>query len=129
MALEFFETLLLSVVSGSVAGYAAFKLQQEKIKKEYALQDSAEYVAKELMMNAEWKLRSFRVIQHHIGGFEENELRRILVRAGAIRFMSASGNELWGMLERNKDRLGVTRINEDPANMSDHDLFTYEEKL
>ena len=38
--------------------------------------------------------------------------------------MSASGLELWGLLERNKDRLGVTRIQEDPANMDNEKLFT-----
>ena len=126
MALEFIETLVLSLASGSVAGYAAFRLQQEKIKKEYLLQDSAEQVAKELMTNDQWSLRSFKVIQHHLGGFEENDLRKLLVRAGAIRFMSASGVELWGLLERNRERLGVTRIQEDPANMNDENLFTYE---
>ena len=120
----FLETLALSLISGSLAGYAAFRVQQEKIKKEYLLQDSAERVAKELMNNDKWSLRSFKVIQHHLGGFEENDLRKLLVRAGAIRFMSASGLELWGLLERNKDRLGVTRIQEDPANMDNEILFT-----
>ena len=120
----FLETLALSLISGSFAGYAAFRVQQEKIKKEYLLQDSAERVAKELMNNDKWSLRSFKVIQHHLGGFEENDLRKLLVRAGAIRFMSASGLELWGLLERNKDRLGVTRIQEDPANMDNEKLFT-----
>ena len=120
----FLETLALSLISGSLAGYAAFRVQQEKIKKEYLLQDSAERVAKELMNNDKWSLRSFKVIQHHLGGFEENDLRKLLVRAGAIRFMSASGLELWGLLERNKDRLGVTRIQEDPANMDNEKLFT-----
>ena len=120
----FLETLALSLISGSLAGYAAFRVQQEKIKKEYLLQDSAERVAKELMNNDKWSLRSFKVIQHHLGGFEENDLRKLFVRAGAIRFMSASGLELWGLLERNKDRLGVTRIQEDPANMDNEKHFT-----
>jgi hypothetical protein len=59
-----------------------------------------------------------------LGGFKEDELRQILVRCGAIRFMSKSGLELWGLLERNEDRLGLTKIASDPANQKDDELFS-----
>ena len=54
---------------------------------------AAERVAHELMMDKDWLWRTFRVIKHHIGGFEDDELRKILVRAGAIRAKAADGQE------------------------------------
>lgn len=123
MALEFLETLTISLISGSLAGYVAYRVQEQKIKKEYQLHDSAQRVAYELMSVEKWPLRSFRVIRHHLGGFDDNELRMILVRSGAIRFMSKNGAELWGLLERNREILGVTRINNDPVLMGTKGLF------
>jgi hypothetical protein len=124
MALGVWETLLVSVVSGAIGGYGTYRVQERKLQKEFQLQDSAERVARTLLSDETWRLRSFKVIRHHLGGFEDNELRKILVRCGAIRFMSKSGQELWGLVERNADRLGVTKIDADPANQNDKELFT-----
>lgn len=53
-----------------------------------------------------WEQRSFEEIKKKIGGFEDdNELRRLLVRAGAIRFLRKDGTEFWGLLSRNKKKL------------------------
>jgi len=123
MALEFLQTLVVSVVAGAIGGYASYRIQERKLQKEYGLQDSAERVAREMLSDATWSLRSFKVIRHHLGGFEDEELRKILVRCGAIRFMSKSGEELWGLIDRNRDRLGITRLDADPANRNDDDLF------
>jgi len=123
MALEFIETLLVSLASGGLGGYVTYRVQERKLRKEYQLQDSAERVAHALMSDTKWRLRSFKVIRHHLGGFEDDELRKILVRAGAIRFMSKSGEELWGLISRNKHRLGITQIGEDPAFLSTDGLF------
>jgi hypothetical protein len=124
MALGLMETLLVSVASGVVGGYGTYRVQERKLQKEYQLQDSAERVARTLLSDPTWRLRSFKVIRHHLGGFEENELRKILVRCGAIRFMSKGGQELWGLVERNNDRLGITKVEADPANQNDKELFT-----
>ena len=75
---------------------------------------AAERVAHELMMDPEWKQRSFKIIKHHIGGFEDNELRKILVRAGAIRFL-VQGEEYWGLLDRNRAKVGAEQLNPDPS--------------
>ena len=124
MALGIWETLLVSIVSGAIGGYGSYRVQERKLQKEYQLQDSAERVARTLLSDQTWRLRSFKVIRHHLGGFEDNELRKILVRCGAIRFMSRSGQELWGLVERNTDRLGITKVDADPANQNDKELFT-----
>lgn len=119
----FVESVVLSLISGVLGGFASFRVQERKLRKEYQLQDAAERVAHALMSDPNWRLRSFKVIKHHLGGFQSDELRTILVRAGAIRFKSKSGEELWGLIERNKDRLGVIQVNEDPANPSSGELF------
>lgn len=124
MALGLWETLLVSVVSGAIGGYGTYRVQERKLQREYQLQDSAERVARTLLSDQTWRLRSFRVIRHHLGGFEDNELRKILVRCGAIRFMSRSGQELWGLVERNSDRLGVTKVDAEPTDQNDKELFT-----
>jgi hypothetical protein len=62
------------------------------------------------------------VIKVHLGGFADDELRKILVRAGAVRFEAKSGSELWGLLERNHDLLGVTKVPWDPENPKENSL-------
>jgi len=40
-----------------------------------------------------------------VGGFPPDELRQILVRAGAVRFGTEGDGELWGLISRNLDKL------------------------
>jgi hypothetical protein len=87
---------------------------ERRLRAEFQLQYAAERVVHELLQDARWTLRSFDVIRRHIGGFEDEDLRRVLVRSGAIRFESKSGGELWGLLDRNRAKLGVVRLDEDP---------------
>jgi hypothetical protein len=67
-------------------------------------------VARELMMDSQWRWRSFEVIKHHLGGFDDNELRKILVRAGAIRTKSDDGKEVWGLLDRVRKDVGILQL-------------------
>jgi hypothetical protein len=85
----------------------AYRLSEEAFRRQYQLEFAAERVARELLMDEKWPLRSFETIAHHLSGFGADELRKVLVRAGAIRFDSDRGMEFWGLLERNRDRLGV----------------------
>lgn len=111
-----------AIVAGAVGIVTAFLtalvtigVAERKLRRDFRLEFAAEGVAHQLMMDPEWRLRSFDVIKQHLGGFDDDDLRRILVRAGAIRFSSASGKELWGLLERNRHLLGATTINEEPG--------------
>jgi hypothetical protein len=65
----------------------------------------AERVAHELLMMPEWELRSFDAIKRRLGGFEDEQIRQILIRAGALKFEGKGGEEMWGLLERNRHRL------------------------
>jgi hypothetical protein len=47
-------------------------------------------------------LRSFDSLKLHIGGFTDDELRKLLVSCGAVRFLEeGTSRELWGLVERN----------------------------
>jgi hypothetical protein len=65
----------------------------------------AEQLALEWLNTEEYELRTFKEISKRLGGFEPDELRRILIRAGAIRFyrkvnQEEMWEEMWGLLSR-----------------------------
>ncbi len=99
------ETILTSLATALVTGFITFSVQERKLKSELRTEFMAEMVAKTLLEDEKWKKRSFSEIQKRLGGFEENELRRILVRAGAVRFVADDGRELWGLLSRNRNSI------------------------
>jgi hypothetical protein len=96
---------ITAVIVAALTGYATFRIQEERLKKELKTEFMAEKVAKELLSDEKWTLRSFEAIRKRLGGFEDDELRKILVRAGAVRFEGDSKEELWGLIERNKSKL------------------------
>jgi len=65
----------------------------------------AEQAAKKLLESPEWKKRSFDEIKNRLAGFDDNELRKILVRSGAVRFEGDNSRELWGLISRNETNL------------------------
>jgi hypothetical protein len=73
-----------------------------------------ESVAHEILMERKCPYRTFRVLKYHLGGFTDDELRKILVRAGGIRLM-AGGQEVWGLLSRNRKFLAIDEIKDDPT--------------
>jgi hypothetical protein len=90
------------------------QLSEEKLRREYQLEFAAERVARALLEDARWEQRTFETIKRHLGGFADDDLRKLLVRSGAIRFYSVSSNEIWGLLDRNKEKLGVDAL-DNPA--------------
>ncbi len=103
------ETILTSLATALITGLVTFSVQERKLKSELRTEFMAEQVAKALLENEKWKKRSFAEIQKRLGGFEDNDLRRILVRAGAVRFLVKDENdkekEMWGLLSRNRDSI------------------------
>ena len=95
--------------------HAKLNVALEELRREHSLAYAAERVAHALLKDEQWRLRTFEALQRHLGGFDENELRKILVCSGAIRFYTKkSGTELWGLLDRNKDRLGAIVLDVEP---------------
>jgi hypothetical protein len=60
------------------------------------------------LLNGEWDLRAFDTIKRHVA-LEDDELRQLLTRVGAVRFHKDRGGpretEMWGLRERNLQRL------------------------
>jgi hypothetical protein len=72
------------------------RIQQEQHKVEYM----AEETARHFLGHKSFTDRSFDTLRNHLGGFGDDELRKILVRAGAIRVYRDDGSEWWRLLSR-----------------------------
>jgi hypothetical protein len=72
------------------------RVQQEMHKVEYM----AEETARHFLSHRSFTDRSFETLRQHLGGFGDDELRKILVRAGAIRVYRDDGSEWWRLLSR-----------------------------
>ena len=79
-------TILTSVITALLTAIVTFAIQERKLKAELRTEFMAEQAAKSLLENPKWQKRSFSEIKKCLGGFDENELRKILVRSGAVRF-------------------------------------------
>lgn len=99
------ETIAIAFLTSALTVAGGWFLAQQRIRREYLLQFRAETVAKALLSHRQWRLRTFATIKHHLGGFNDDELRRILVQAGAVRFVDAQGIEVWGLIDRNLELL------------------------
>lgn len=95
---------VVALVVAAVTTTAGFMLQRDRLRSELRTQFMAEEALRHLLMDERWRLRSFDLIQPRVGGFDEDDLRQLLVRAGALRFEGKQGEELWGLRERNTDR-------------------------
>jgi hypothetical protein len=94
----------IASIFGAVAGtVVTLWLGMQKIRREHLLEHRSENLVRKLLSHNKWRLRTFKTIQHHVAGFEDDELRKILIRAGALRFTDAEGIEIWGLMERNMD--------------------------
>ena len=106
-------TVLTSIITAFgtalVTALASFFMQERRMRFEFAQMRTefmAEQVARQLLEHKNWKRRSFKAIKHRLGGFDDDELRKILVRAGAIRFEDRNTKEeFWGLIHRNRDVL------------------------
>ena len=98
-------TILTAVLTAAVTGLITFSIQERRLRTELRTEFMAEQAAKALLETERWKKRSFAEIKKRLAGFGDDYLRKILVRAGAVRFEASDGGELWGLISRNKDDL------------------------
>ncbi len=99
--------LLATLVGAIVGGAVSFLLnrqlhgqQLERLRAEHKTELAAEDTARHFLGHRGYTDRSFEVLRKHLGGFEDDELRRILVRAGAVRTFRDDGSEWWRLLSR-----------------------------
>jgi hypothetical protein len=84
------------------------RVQQETNKVEFM----AETTARHFLSHKSFTDRSFETLRNHLGGFTDDELRRILVRAGAIRVYRADGSEWWRLLARMEEFIERKQLDE-----------------
>ncbi len=103
-------TIGVAFTTALFTGIITFLLQERRLKKELErtrelnkTEYMAEQTAKVFLNHKQHVHRSFDVLKRHLGGFEDDELRKILVRAGAIRIFKENGTEMWTLLERSQE--------------------------
>jgi hypothetical protein len=109
----------VSIITALITGLLQAYIAERRSRLDFRLEFTAETVARRLFThNPDWKLRSFDVIKCHLGGFKDDELRKLLVRSGAIRTYATYSRktlEVWGLLENNYDKLGVVKFRGDES--------------
>jgi hypothetical protein len=103
-SLTMLTTITTALLTSLLTTAGALLLARQRMRREFQLQFNAEAVIRKLLLHERWALRSFDQIKHHLGGFDDNELRRLLVQAGALRF-GVGGREMWGLFERTSHAL------------------------
>jgi hypothetical protein len=96
---------LITAAVGAFSGILGAIVAERRMRRDFRLELSAEALARELLMHPKWQRRNFATIKRHIGGFQDDELRQILVRAGAVRFEGQDDGEWWGLVKRNRAQL------------------------
>jgi hypothetical protein len=75
---------------------ADLRIALESVKTEHMAEKTAQF----FLSHKGYTDRSFELLSKRLGGFEDDELRRILVRSGAVRYIREDGSEWWRLLSR-----------------------------
>ncbi|MER7394610.1 hypothetical protein ABT381_03705 [Streptomyces sp. NPDC000151] len=78
---------------------------ENRLRMELRTEFMAEEAIQNLLCHPKWKKRSFQQIKARIGGFDDNHLRQLLVRSGAVRFGEPGEREGWGLRELHTNQL------------------------
>jgi len=98
--------LISYILSGQRLG-REIELSEKRLRRDYQLEFSTEAVIRQLLSIEKWKVRSFDEIKRRLEGLEDKDIKIALIRAGAVCFRDTDDNEMWGLVERNRDKLGV----------------------
>ena len=98
-----FSALLGALVGGGISwllNRQQFANQLRILREQHKTEYMAEDTARHFLSHKSFTDRSFETLKMHLGGFEDDELRKILVRAGAMRVYRDDGSEWWRLLSR-----------------------------
>lgn len=102
-----FWSMLSTLLGALVGGGISFLVTRQQLRNQLRVlqeQHKVEYMAEEtarhFLGHKSFTDRSFETLRNHLGGFADDELRKILVRAGAIRIYRDDGSEWWRLLSR-----------------------------
>lgn len=95
---------LSGVILGGVITYISnrqiHRHQLAALREQYKTDFAAEATVLHFLRHENQIERSFDALKKSLGGFADDELRKILVRAGAVRKFREDGTEWWKLLER-----------------------------
>lgn len=101
-----FSALLGALVGGGISwmlNRQQFDNQLKLAREAHRTEFMAEETARALLSHKGFTDRSFEALRRHLGGFEDDELRKILVRAGAMRVYRDDGSEWWRLVSRQEE--------------------------
>ena len=96
-------SLLGTLVGGGITYFLnrqAHAHQLAALREQFRTEYMAETTARHFLSHKSYTDRSFETLSRNLGGFSDDELRKILVRAGAIRVFRDDGSEWWRLLSR-----------------------------
>ena len=89
-----------------------FAHQLAALREQHKTEFMAETTARHYLTHQAYTDRSFDVLRKHLGGFGDDELRKILVRAGAVRVYKPDGSEWWRLVERIDEAISRKELSE-----------------
>ena len=102
-AITAMSTLAAVIIGGGISYFTnrqQLAAQLAVVRQENKTDFMAEETARHFLSHQGYTDRSFETLQKHLGGFDDEELRKILVRAGAIRVYRDDDTEWWRLLSR-----------------------------
>ena len=103
---------LFGLVGVLVGGLLSWWLQKDRASADLRIaleavktEPMAEKTAQYYLNHKGYTDRSFDHLSRRLGGFDDDELRKILVRAGAVRYIRADGSEWWRLLSRTTEAI------------------------
>ena len=94
------------------------KIALEAVKTEHMAEKTALYY----LNHKGYTDRSFSMLSKRLGGFEDNELRKILVRAGAVRYIRKDDTEWWRLLSRSEEAIQKSQAKNEELGPNNEDL-------
>jgi hypothetical protein len=104
----------VAAITSFLVAHMTARSSRERLRAELRTEFMAEEAIHQLLSHQTWTLRSFELLKRHIRGFREDELRRMLISAGALAFDDESNDgttvEYWGLRTRNLHRLAYPPV-------------------
>ena len=97
--------VLVAAFTSAITGILTFLVQERKLRADLRTEFMAERALLKLLESPRWEHRTFKEIKKRVGGFQDDELRKLLVRTGAVRFEGKGEDEFWGLVSRNAGKV------------------------
>lgn len=101
---------LVGLTGVIVGGFFSWWIQKDRTSRDLRImlqavktEHMAEQAALHYLEHKGYTDRSFELLSKRLGGFKGDELRKILVRAGAVRYIRSDDTEWWRLLSRSAE--------------------------